>query len=103
MTGSARSCAGACRGCVSAEPGTCRHSAEPIAVRLGQAVERSDALLEIDFGAWTGTPFAELDQDPRWAAWNGARPVSRPPYGETMLEAQGRIVVAMEALRGLHR
>ena len=78
-------------------------TAEPIAVRLGQAVERSDALLEIDFGAWTGTPFAELDQDPRWAAWNGARPVSRPPYGETMLEAQGRIVVAMEALRSLHR
>jgi broad specificity phosphatase PhoE len=78
-------------------------TAEPIAVRLGQVVERSDALLEIDFGAWTGTSFKELDQDPRWAAWNRARAVSRPPYGETMLEAQGRIVAAMETLRGLHR
>jgi broad specificity phosphatase PhoE len=78
-------------------------TAEPIAVRLGQAVERSDALLEIDFGAWTGTSFEELDQDPRWAAWNRARAVNRPPYGETMLEAQGRIVAAMETLRGLHR
>jgi broad specificity phosphatase PhoE len=78
-------------------------TAEPIALRLGQPVERSDALIEIDFGAWTGTPFAELDRDPRWTAWNNARSVSRPPYGETMLEAQGRIVAAMETLRGLHR
>jgi probable phosphoglycerate mutase len=47
----------------------------------------------------SGTSFEALAQDPRWAAWNNARSNSRPPYGETMLEAQGRIVGAMEHLR----
>ena len=80
-----------------------RQTAEPIAARLGRAVEENEALTEIDFGAWTGTAFAELERDPRWAAWNGARAVNRPPYGESMMEAQARIVGALEKLRGLHR
>jgi probable phosphoglycerate mutase len=74
-------------------------TAEPIAARLGLSLEPSEAIAEIDFGAWSGTSFDALSQDPRWSAWNNARSVSRPPYGETMLEAQGRIVGAMEALR----
>jgi broad specificity phosphatase PhoE len=75
-------------------------TAEPIAARLGQPLEICQDIAEIDFGAWSGTSFEALAQDPRWAAWNNARSNSRPPYGETMLEAQGRIVGAMEQLRG---
>jgi broad specificity phosphatase PhoE len=75
-------------------------TAEPIAARIGQPLELCDAIAEIDFGAWSGTSFEALAQDPRWAAWNSARSISRPPYGETMLEAQSRIVGAMEQLRG---
>jgi broad specificity phosphatase PhoE len=75
-------------------------TAEPIADRLGLPLDICQDAIEIDFGAWSGTSFEALAQDPRWAAWNNARSNSRPPYGETMLEAQGRIVGAMEQLRG---
>jgi len=75
-------------------------TAEPIAARIGEPVEICEAIAEIDFGAWSGMSFEALDQDPRWSAWNGARAVTRPPGGETMLEAQSRVVRAIEELRG---
>jgi broad specificity phosphatase PhoE len=75
-------------------------TAEPIAARLGRPLETCEAITEIDFGAWTGESFDVLGRDPRWSAWNSARAFSRAPGGETMLEAQGRIVRAMEELRG---
>jgi probable phosphoglycerate mutase len=75
-----------------------RQTAEPIAARVAQSVELNDGIMEIDFGAWSGRSFEDLERDPRWASWNNARAVSRPPDGETMLEAQARIVGAMERL-----
>jgi broad specificity phosphatase PhoE len=77
-------------------------TAEPIAARLGQPLEICEDIAEIDFGAWSGTSFEALAQDPRWAAWNNTRSNSRPPYGETMLEAQARIVGVLEQLRTRH-
>ncbi len=74
-------------------------TSEPIAARLGQPLEICEDIAEIDFGAWSGTSFEALAQDPRWAAWNNARSNSRPPYGESMLEAQARIVSALERFR----
>jgi broad specificity phosphatase PhoE len=74
-------------------------TAEPIAARLGEPLEICEAITEIDFGLWTGTSFEALAKDPLWASWNSARSVSRPPEGETMLDAQARIVTAMEQLR----
>jgi broad specificity phosphatase PhoE len=75
-----------------------RQTAEPIAARVAQRVELNEGLMEIDFGAWSGRRFDDLERDPGWASWNKARAVSRPPDGETMLEAQARIVGAMERL-----
>jgi len=75
-------------------------TAEPIAAHLGQQLEICETIAEIDFGAWSGTSFGDLAKDPRWATWNSTRSISRPPYGETMLEAQARIIGAMEQLRG---
>lgn len=77
-------------------------TSEPIAARLGQPLEICEDITEIDFGAWSGTSFEALAQDPRWSAWNNARSNSRPPYGETMLEAQARVVGALEQLRHRH-
>jgi probable phosphoglycerate mutase len=74
-------------------------TAEPIAARLGEPLEICEAITEIDFGLWSGVSFEALAKDPRWASWNSARSVSRPPEGETMLDAQARIVTAMEQLR----
>jgi probable phosphoglycerate mutase len=75
-----------------------RQTAEPIAARLAQRVELNEGIMEIDFGAWSGRTFDDLEREPGWASWNKARAVSRPPDGETMLEAQARIVGAMERL-----
>jgi probable phosphoglycerate mutase len=76
-----------------------RETAEPIARHFGLGVEVADAVNEIDVGAWTGTPFDELRDDPRWTLWNSARSLTRAPGGETMIEVQARTVAHMEALR----
>jgi probable phosphoglycerate mutase len=77
-------------------------TAVPIAAAVGRSVEVNEGLVEIEFGPWTGQTFAALDGDPRWAGWNGARSVSRPPGGETMLEAQARVVAVLERLRSAY-
>jgi broad specificity phosphatase PhoE len=77
-------------------------TAEPIAIRLNKTLEQSEEIIEIDFGAWSGKSFETLVGDPHWASWNSSRSTSRPPGGEMMLEAQTRIVRAMESLRTLH-
>jgi probable phosphoglycerate mutase len=77
-------------------------TAEPIAARIGEPVEVCEGINEIDFGAWSGMSFEALSREPRWNAWNSARAVSRAPEGETMLEAQGRIVKAIGELCHLY-
>ena len=49
-------------------------------------------LAEIDMGDWTGRAFDTLTDDPDWARWNQERGTARIPGGETMAEAQGRIM-----------
>jgi probable phosphoglycerate mutase len=79
-----------------------RQTAAPLAARRGLAVGIAPALDEIDFGAWTGRPFAELGEDPVWENFNRFRSGTRPPGGETMLEAQARILGFCEELRRRH-
>ncbi len=73
---------------------TAREIAEPH--ELGASV--LDALDEVDFGDWTGRSFDELEGDPLWDSWNGARGTSRPPGGESMAEAVARAVGGLAAL-----
>ena len=75
-----------------------QETAAPIAERLGTTVETSPDLDEIDFGAWTGRPFADLESDPAWAAWNTMRATARPPEGESMGEAQARALDLLDRL-----
>jgi broad specificity phosphatase PhoE len=63
-----------------------------IAEACGRPVQVGDALDEIDFGAWTGRRFTELDGDPLWVHWNEARNEAQPPEGETMAAAAKRAV-----------
>jgi len=51
----------------------------------------TDALIEIDMGDWTGSAFDDL-HGADWDAWNMHRGTARIPGGETMAEAQARIV-----------
>jgi broad specificity phosphatase PhoE len=68
----------------------CRETAAHLAQRLGLTAEVREALDEIDFGAWTGRSFAELQGDALWHDWNTQRDASRAPGGESMREAQAR-------------
>jgi probable phosphoglycerate mutase len=77
-------------------------TAEPVARRLGLDPVVAEDLIEIDFGGWTGRRFDELHGDPAWTRWNTVRSQARPPGGETMLEAQARIVRHLERLRETH-
>lgn len=77
-------------------------TAQPIASCLGQSLRVCDAISEIEFGLWSGMSFDSLDRDPLWSSWNASRGTNRAPKGETMLEAQGRIVGAMEQMRTCH-
>jgi broad specificity phosphatase PhoE len=67
-------------------------TAEAIARRAKLRIEICSALDEVDFGLWTGRAFVELAEDPRWAEWNRDRGRARPPGGESMAEAQARLV-----------
>lgn len=67
-----------------------QETALALATPHGLAVETVPALDEVDFGAWQGRAFAELDADPLWTEWNSARASARTPGGETMAEAQER-------------
>ncbi|MFN7116072.1 MAG: histidine phosphatase family protein [Saprospiraceae bacterium] len=58
--------------------------------------------LEIDFGAWTNRAFAELQESAHFQAFNAFRSHTRVPGGESMLEAQTRIITGMEQLCQQH-
>jgi broad specificity phosphatase PhoE len=66
----------------------------------GLPVQTVDALQEIDFGAWTGRSFADLHDDPEWDRWNKERATARPPQGESMAEAQARLVAHLATVQG---
>lgn len=76
-----------------------RDTAEAIASACGlDAPEEAAGLLELDLGEWTGRAFGTLEGDAAWTAWNTQRGTARVPGGETMAEAQGRIVGHIERL-----
>jgi probable phosphoglycerate mutase len=62
-----------------------------------------DALIEIDMGDWTGRALDSFGDDPAWTAWNEQRGTARIPGGETMGEAQARIVDCLAALATAHQ
>src|SRR5688572_8123339 len=77
-------------------------TAEIIAARHGLAVEIREALLEVDFGRWTGMSFEQLRHREDWKRWNAMRSMSGAPGGEFMLEAQRRAVQCVGDLAAAH-
>jgi broad specificity phosphatase PhoE len=76
-----------------------RQTAAAIARHHGmQEVTIAAALDEIDFGAWSGATFAELEADPRWRAWNSQRSRAATPAGETMAAVYNRMLEHMHLL-----
>ncbi len=79
-----------------------RETAEAIARPHGIEVREEPALIEIDFGAWTGRSLAELATLGDWRNWNEHRSTARPPNGESMLEVQDRVHGGVDSIRRRH-
>lgn len=73
-------------------------TADIVAAGHGLEPRPTPALDEIDFGNWTGRSFAELDADPSWRRWNGARATARTQGGETMMTATTRALDHISAI-----
>jgi broad specificity phosphatase PhoE len=79
-----------------------RDTAEAIARHQHVDVRLCNDLVEIDFGAWTGKTFEELDADPAWQTFNRARASAVVPGGEAPAIVQQRIVSAVSRLAARH-
>lgn len=79
-----------------------RQTAEPVATLLGLPIITRENFLEIDFAQWTDRPFADIDRDPAFQRFNALRSCAPVPGGESMLQAQSRMVLGLETLRAEH-
>jgi broad specificity phosphatase PhoE len=80
-----------------------RQTAEAVAAVDDLSVIVAEPLDEIDFGAWTGRSFEELDGQPEWDRWNSRRSVARCPGGESMAEALDRAAAFVDEVGQRHR
>ncbi len=72
------------------------------AAAIGLPVVVQPALNEIDFGAWTGRRFDDLEADPVWRHWNRDRDYGQAPDGESAEAAQARAVACVLTLGREH-
>jgi probable phosphoglycerate mutase len=79
-----------------------RQTAEAVAAVHGLPVIVAEPLDEIDFGAWTGRSFEELDGQPEWDLWNSRRSLARCPGGESMTEALHRAAAFVDEVGQRH-
>ena len=95
----ARCCAR--KGVTAVQSSPCRRTwrtASIVADMLGLPCHPEMALDEIDFGAWCGARFEDLNGDAEWHRWNEARHLAAPPGGESMIGAVARIVCHLDHL-----
>lgn len=76
----------------------CQQTAKPLADSFGLEVRTLPLLEELDYGHWEGAAWGQLQDEPRWQLYNRYRSLCRIPGGELQLEAQLRMVQALEML-----
>lgn len=79
-----------------------RETAAPTARRTGLPLAEEPALLEGDFGEWTGARLTDLARLPAWDDVQHRPSAFRFPGGESFAEMQRRIVDGVAALRARH-
>ncbi len=62
-----------------------------------------EELSEVDYGAWTGKTFTELEKFPLWRRFNDSRGSVRIPGGEMMVEVASRMSLFVERVRRHHK
>jgi probable phosphoglycerate mutase len=80
----------------------CRETAAPLSRALGIAVGARRALLEVDYGDWTGRTIAGLRRTRLWRVVLHAPSRIRFPGGESILEVQARAVSEIERIALAH-
>lgn len=72
--------------------GRAMETAEPLARDKRVEIQSGVDFGEIDFGAWSGKTFRQLEGDPAWRAFNQFRSGARIPGGESIVGVQARFV-----------
>ncbi|MFT4569160.1 MAG: broad specificity phosphatase PhoE [Hyphomicrobiaceae bacterium] len=75
-------------------------SATIVASQLGMGVETADGLEEVHFGDWQGRTYAEVAEDPRYAAYAASPLTQATPGGETLVDVQSRGLAVLKSLAG---
>ncbi len=75
-----------------------RETADAIGQAIVCDVMHDDRLDEVDFGAFQGQSFADLEHAHGWREWNMLRSLAATPGGETMLQVQTRAVSVLQDL-----
>ena len=79
-----------------------QQTAHAISQATGASVVTTQQLDEIDFGSWSGRPFAALANEPAWNHWNLQRASASTPAGDTMRAAQRRILNFIHEITRVH-
>lgn len=79
-----------------------QETAAPLAEKFGKEPLLDDALLEADFGTWTGEKLADLAKLPEWETVQKTPSQFRFPGGESFVEMQDRIVAGLERIAAAH-
>jgi probable phosphomutase (TIGR03848 family) len=79
-----------------------RETAAPIADQVKRPIVVDRALVECDFGEWTGAELAKLSKLPQWTAVQRWPSGFRFPGGESFVEVQARLSGVVLAYRARH-
>jgi probable phosphomutase (TIGR03848 family) len=82
--------------------GRCVETAKRIAAACRLETRELEGLAEIDYGRWTGRSFASLARTKLWRRVHRVPSSVRFPDGETLPQAQRRIVDALETIVERH-
>jgi probable phosphoglycerate mutase len=72
-------------------------TARVVADAAAARIETAPDLDELDLGEWTGRRLADMEREPSFQLWCRDRTMARAPGGESLLEAQLRMVRQAES------
>lgn len=79
-----------------------RQTAHTIAATMHREVHIAPELDELDFGAWAGRSFADLEREPEWRLWNRERGRAQTPAGVTIADVQNSLMTGLSRLAHAH-
>jgi broad specificity phosphatase PhoE len=80
-----------------------RETASAITRPLRMDFTIEEGLNEIDYGAWTGKTFDDLNLLPGWHQYNAVRDTAEIPGGEKMMDLRTRAENVVQRLRRVHQ